>query len=105
MWLDKGFFLILARLFSAFFCLGIVSFVLPAIGKYVYKVWYFLAACIGVVVTNVLLLLFFYGFFTPIALFMRFVVRRDPLVLKQPASTMWSDHVAAKVIARYYRQY
>ena len=104
-WLDKGFFLFISRLFSVFLCLGITSFFAPAIGKYIYKVWYFLSACIGLVVTNVLLLLFFYGFFTPIALFMRYVVRRDPLTLKQPSATTWSDHAVPASISRYYRQY
>lgn len=104
-WLEKGFFLFLSRLFFVFLVLGIVSFVLPALGKYIYKVWYFLSACIGLVVTNVILLLFFFAFFTPIALFMRYIVRRDPLTLNQPASTMWTDHEPAKSVARYYRQY
>ncbi|MEZ5329342.1 MAG: hypothetical protein R3F19_30190 [Verrucomicrobiales bacterium] len=104
-WLDKPFFLFLARMFSVFLGLGAISYLLPAIGKYIYKVWYFLSACIGLVVTNVLLMLFFYGFFTPIALFMRYVIRRDPLTLKQPSSTTWTDHLMPASISRYYRQY
>ena len=52
-WLDKPFFLFLARMFSVFLGLGAISYLLPAIGKYIYKVWYFLSACIGLVVTNV----------------------------------------------------
>ncbi|MGK0188450.1 MAG: hypothetical protein ACI9R3_004261 [Verrucomicrobiales bacterium] len=103
--LDKGFFLFLCRLFSVFLVLGVISFILPAIGRYIYKVWYFLSACIGLVVTNVILLLFFFAFFTPIALFMRYLTRRDPLTLKQPDKTMWTDHAEAKTVARYYRQY
>ena len=101
-----GFLKGLSLLFAAFFFLGLVSLLVPAIGKHIYKVWYFLAACIGLVVTNVLLLLFFYAFFTPIALFMRYVVRRDPLTLKPPTSgSMWLDHQPADSVSRYYRQY
>ena len=102
----KGFFGFLSRLFSVFFLLGLASFLVPAIGKTIYKVWYFLAACIGLVVTNALLLLFFFAFFTPIALFMRFIARRDPLALKPPpGETMWTDHSEPLSVARYYRQY
>lgn len=101
----KGFFLFLSRLFSVFLGLGILSYLLPAIGRYIYKVWYFLSACIGLVVTNVLLLLFFYAFFTPIAYLMRYVFHRDPLVLKRPTGTMWNAHLVPETMARYYRQY
>jgi hypothetical protein len=102
----KEFFGFLSKLFSVFFGLGLISFLLPPLGSIIYKVWYFLAACAGLIVTNVLLLLFFFGFITPIALFMRFIVRRDPLVLKPPSSTsMWIDHDPAASVSRYYRQY
>ena len=108
-WLDNerasGFFQFLSRLFSVFFCLGLVSLLLPTIGKYIYKVWYFLSACIGMVITNVLLLLFFYAFFTPLAILMRYVFRRDPLKLKQPSESMWNDHSNPSAVTRYYRQY
>lgn len=100
-----GFMLFLSRLFAVFFALGLIAFLLPAAGKHIYKIWYFLSACIGLLVANLLLLLFFFGFFSPIALVMRYLVRRDPLLLKRPTGTMWSDHPRPRDVSRYYRQY
>lgn len=100
-----GFFLFLSTLFAVFFALGLIAFLLPAAGKHIYKVWYFLSACIGLVVTNLLLLLFFFGFFTPIAWVMRYVLCRDPLLLERPRGTMWRAHEPPRCVSRYYRQF
>jgi len=93
-------------LFASFGLLGAVSFLFPAIGKPIYVVWHFVGACVGIVMVNLMLALFFYGFFSPIALFMRRIVGRDPLSLK-PSGTgsSWRRHEPPTSLARYYKQY
>ena len=98
--------LFLSRLFGACSLLGFASFLAPGLGRQIYRGWHFLAASIGFVLTNVLLSLFFFGFFTPLALIMRYVVRRDVLVLKRPeASSTWVVHRPPSRVSRYFRQY
>src|ERR1700679_564886 len=47
------------------FALGVVLWFIPQIARPFYLVWYFLACCIGIVLSNVLFALFFYVVFTP----------------------------------------
>lgn len=84
---------------------GVLSWLIPTIGRPAYYVWFFVAACIGTVVTNTLLLLFYYGFFTVISLLMR-LTGRDPLRLRRPATTSdWLPYLPVSDVKRYYRQY
>ena len=96
---------VMPKLFAAFLVLGIVSLLIPPLGRYIYLVWYFVAACIGFVLTNLLLAGFFYLFFSVIALFFRWVLKRDALHLKEPNGSMWEEHKTPNQLGRYYRQY
>jgi hypothetical protein len=86
--------------------LGVVLWLVPQIAKPFYLAWYFLACCIGIVVSNVLLGAFFYLVITPFGLVMR-LSGRDRMNRKwDPAkASYWQD--AEKVVdpQRYWRQF
>ena len=84
---------------------GFSALLFPTLTKPVYFVWFFVGACIGIVVANLLFSVFFYLFFTPIAMIVRFS-GRDPLRLRPPdGPSYWVDHDTPKDPKRYYRQY
>lgn len=86
--------------------LGAVLFVLPQIAKPFYLAWFFLACCIGIVVSNLLFAAFYYLLITPIGLAMR-AFGRDPLQKRfdRRRASYWRD--AEKVVdpQRYFRQF
>jgi hypothetical protein len=61
---------------------------------------------IGLVVSEIVLLLVYFGVFTPLALAMR-LVGRDPLERRwlPNARSYWSPHAAPNDPARYFHQY
>ena len=78
----------------------------PRIARPFYVAWYFLACCIGIVMTNLLLAAFFYLVITPTGLLMR-ALGRDPMRrrLDREATTYWNDTDKVTDPRRYYRQY
>lgn len=95
----------LAGIFSVVLVLGLLTVFLPKICRPIYYVWYFFGACIGFVVTNTILVVFFYCCFSVIAVLMR-LTGRDPLTLTRlKADTYWVPHRQPPSSARYYRQY
>lgn len=93
------------------FGFGILMFLLtrtvPKLTLPVYYVWFFVSACIGIVVSNVILLIFFYLVFAPFAIGLKLVTGRDPLQLKRKsdAKTYWLDCKKNKDLSRYLKQY
>ena len=86
--------------------LGIVLRLVPQISKPFYVVWYGLAACIGIVVSNLIVSLIYLTVVTPVGLTMR-AFGRQPIV-KKPAPgkrTYWRDADPEPEARRYYRQY
>jgi hypothetical protein len=85
---------------------GLVCLLVPLIARPLYYVWYALAACIGIVISNLLFALMYYGLFAPLGLFMR-LMGRDALSLKfeRGRATYWLDAPAAPPAAQYFRQY
>ena len=71
-----------------------------------YLAWYFLAACMGLVMGNVIFGLFYYALFTPIGMIVRALGK---LSLKKgfdpKAATYWQDAEKSVDPARYYRQF
>lgn len=100
---DARFFLVLGGIGAA---VGAVCLLLPTVARPLYYVWYALAACIGIVVANLIFTLLFYGIFTPMGLFMR-LIGRDALNLKSKknATSHWIDAPPAPPPAQYFRQY
>jgi hypothetical protein len=85
---------------------GVVLWLLPAISKPFYLVWYFIASCMGFVIGNLLLSAFFFIIVTPIGLLMRGVGR---LSLRKgfdkKTATYWCDAEKMVELKRYYRQF
>lgn len=89
------------------FQVGLVCYYIHGIARPLYYVWYALAACVGIVMANLLFAVLFYGLFTPIGLFMR-LIGRDPLKLhwqKEAATTYWQDAEPSPPASQYFSQY
>jgi hypothetical protein len=85
---------------------GAVLWLLPFIARPFYVVWYGLACCIGFVLGNVLMSLFFFTVVTVTGLLLR-LTGRDPLRkgFDKAAKTYWRDVPPVKDPKRYYRQF
>ncbi|MDB6119139.1 MAG: hypothetical protein JWO08_2920 [Verrucomicrobiaceae bacterium] len=85
---------------------GLVCMAVPLIARPLYYVWYALAACIGIVMANLLFAVMFFGLFAPIGLFMR-LIGRDPLKLKWKKSqaSHWQDAEPTPPAKQYFSQY
>jgi hypothetical protein len=108
-WVSKGelpeprFFLLLGGIGAA---VGFVCLIIPIIGRPLYYVWYTLAACVGIVMANLLFGLLFYVLFAPLGLFMR-LIGRDALSLKSKKGSIsyWKDAPPPRPVTHYFRQY
>ena len=85
---------------------GVVFWVVPQIARPFYLAWYFLACCIGIVVSNVLLAAFYYLVITPVGLLMR-AIGRDPMErrLDPAAGSYWREAEKGVDPRRYFRQF
>ncbi len=86
---------------------GLVSLLVPVIARPLYFVWYAATACIGLVMSNLIMGLLYYGLFTPMGLIMR-VIGRDALALKWQkgkASSYWKDVPPPGPASSYFSQY
>lgn len=85
---------------------GVICWLIPPVARILHPVWYGLAACIGIVMANLLFGILFYGIFTPLGLIMR-LGGRDPLNLKtdQNASSYWQDAPEAPSATQYFKQF
>src|SRR6266576_617914 len=86
--------------------IGFPGLVRPAAVRWIFVTWMVLAFPIGWLVSQVMLLLMFYGLITPVALIFR-LRRRDNLRLSRPAnpSTYWFPKQTPKDVRSYLRQY
>jgi hypothetical protein len=88
------------------FLAGLILWLLPAIAKPFYLVWYFIACCMGFVIGNVLLSAFYLVIITPIGFVMR---KCGALSLKKgfdkSAATYWSDVKKTIDSKQYYHQF
>jgi hypothetical protein len=92
-------------IFLTILVLGIWAWLLPFLAKPIYYIWFFVGACMGTVISNMLILLFFYLLFTPIALIVR-LNGRDPLRLKaSKGESLWEIRDSQPKSKRYFRQY
>jgi hypothetical protein len=85
----------------------LLSYCLKPIALPVYYIWFIIGASIGIVVSNILMTLFYYLLFTPLALTLKLLSRRDPLNLKKNSrlNSYWSQHEKSKDQLRYFKQY
>jgi hypothetical protein len=100
---EPQFFLLLGGIGAA---VGLLCMVLPVVARPLYFVWYALAACVGLIMANLIFTLMFYGIFTPLGLVMR-LLGRDGLNLrwKKTAASHWIDVPPAPPAERYFSQY
>lgn len=85
---------------------GAICWAVPRIARPFYLAWYFLACCMGFVMGNLLLSLFFYLLLTPASLLLRLFGRK--LMRKgfdRAARTYWKDAEKGVDPKRYYRQF
>ncbi|HRH96214.1 MAG TPA: hypothetical protein PLB55_09790 [Prosthecobacter sp.] len=85
---------------------GLLFLLLPTVARPFYCVWYAVSCSIGLVVSNVLLGVFYYTVFTGIALLRRGFgispVRKGP---DKAATTYWHDAEQSSDPLSYYRQH
>ena len=85
---------------------GVAGLIKPSLLRWIFVAWMVLAFPIGWLISLVMLLILFYGVFTPVALLLRWR-GRDALRLKQPASgtSFWLDKHTPLDVRSYFRQY
>jgi hypothetical protein len=100
---EAGGFLLLAGTGAS---VGLVCLAVPVIARPLYHVWYGLAACVGIVMVNLLFAVMFYGLFAPIGMLMR-LMGRDHLKLrwKKDQSSYWRDAAPMPPARNYFSQY
>ena len=86
--------------------IGAVLWIVPQIAKPFYLAWYFIACCMGIVISNLLIATFYYLVITPTGLIMR-ALGRDPMKRKWDpnAKTYWEDTEKDIAPERYFRQF
>ena len=79
---------------------------IPAIGKWIYRVWYLLTGVIGFVVSNLILVICFYLVIIPLALIRR-LAGGCALTLKPgPGKSSWGEHTdKTEDPESYFRQF
>jgi hypothetical protein len=85
---------------------GIILRLLPQMAKPIYRVWYFLACCMGFVVGNLLFSLVFYLVFAPLGLCLR--LRSNKALTKgfdRSRKSYWTDAEKSVEVKSYYRQF
>jgi hypothetical protein len=90
---------------AAAIVVGLSGLAAPRVVRPIFTGWMILAFPIGWTVSRLVLLLIFFGVFTPFSLFFR-LVGRDVLRLRgMPARSYWTPKPGAKTGAEYLRQY
>ena len=85
---------------------GLLCFLIRPLARLLYPLWYGIAACVGIVIANLLFTLLYYVLFTPLGVFMR-IKGRDALHLKfqRGTASYWKDAPPAPPADKYFRQY
>lgn len=85
---------------------GGLCWLLPAAARPFYLVWYALACCVGIIVSNLVVAAIYFGVLTPVGLLLRFV-GKDPMERRwQPeAPTYWKAVEPSEDSRRYFQQY
>jgi len=85
---------------------GPLGLLWPRLMRPIYVGWMVLAFPIGWTVSQAMLVLIFYGLFTPIGLFFR-LIGRDPLhrARRPGQETYWSPKPSATDLRRYFKQF
>lgn len=84
---------------------GLILYLLPQIAHPFYLVWYGLACCIGLVVSNLMLAGMFYLIITPIGLLRRLAASSFRKSFDRPCPTYWQDAGPPPPPHRYFKQF
>ena len=85
---------------------GILLWLMPAISKPFYLVWHFVGCCMGFVVGNLALTLFYYAVLTPVGWAMRATGKLSfSKGFDKSKSTYWREAEKEVDLKRYYRQF
>ena len=85
---------------------GVLGLIRPGAVRWLFVGWMVLAFPIGWLISQLTLIVMFYGMLTPIALFFR-ITGRDPLCRKQTPGvpSYWTAKEQPRDMRRYFRQY
>jgi len=85
----------------------VMAYFIRSLALPVYYIWFIAGASIGIVVSNLMLAVFFYLIFTPYSLLLRIATGRDPLKLRRDGKMIsnWERSSANKPPRRYFKQY
>jgi hypothetical protein len=88
------------------FAVGFLFFLIPSLSRPFYFLWFFLACCIGIVLSNVLMSVFFLTLVTCTGLIMRTLgklsFRKHP---DKSLPTYWRNAPGSTNLRRYFRQF
>jgi hypothetical protein len=68
---------------------AVLSAAIPPAGRVLYKIWMAVGFCIGFVVSKIILILIFFGLFTPVGILFKLIGRDELAVKKRNADTYW----------------
>lgn len=94
--------------FVIFLGVGCLLFILQFIeplNLLAYKIIFMLSCLMGLVVANLILIVFYYAVFCSISMTVRLCTGRDPLQLKKPVESNWQTCQQKKELSRYLKQY
>lgn len=90
--------------FEGIIVAGIISFIVPVIGRPLYYVWYFVACCIGFVISNLVMGVFYFVIMSLFGAALR-MRKSDPLNIKKgEQSSNWLESQKDLPLKSYYRQ-
>ncbi len=85
--------------------IGLFCFLIPALARPIYCLWFFLVCIIDTVITLVLLPTFYYIILFPYALLIRMMGKNSLKKRPQACETYWNDVAPTKDSSQYYRQF
>ena len=96
-----------SALFGCGLLIFFISYFIRNLAIPVYYIWFIAGASVGIIMSNFLLLLFYYLIFTPVGLFLRIFTRRDPLRLEKSHyhGSNWEIYKSTNSLKRYFKQY
>ena len=84
---------------------GLFCFLVPALARPVYSLWFFLVCIIDTLITMILLPSFYYIILFPYALVLRMFGKSSLKKGPESCETYWNDVAPTKDNSQYYRQF
>jgi hypothetical protein len=86
---------------------AVLYYAIPPLRKPMFAGWMYATFPIGFIISHVVLAVFYFGILTPVGMFMRIVLKRDPMErqLEPARSSYWVARDAHPEAKRYFRQF